>query len=149
MNPRAGSKQTDSSTSENEDQPTCTLYVCTSCRTSRTPREPKANRQGFILYQELRDAVKSSLLQERVDVKPAGCLSICPRPCGIALSLPGAWTYLFGDQQPMKTTAEIIECVSLYLQTPQGFMARGDRPKSLRRSILGRVPPMQGGSKCT
>ena len=98
-------------------------------------------RPGFILYQELREAFDESPLRDRVDVRPAECLSVCPRPCGIALSSPESWTYLFGDQRPGESASDVLECVSLYVETLDGFMTRERRPKSLRASILGRVPP--------
>ena len=122
----------------------CTLYVCTSCRTVGTPREPREERQGYILYHELKEAISSGSLGLNVNVKATKCLSICPRPCGIAISTPGKWTYLFGDQNPRETVHDIIDCVATYLKTTDGFMERSVRPKSLRRSILGRVPPIQG-----
>jgi len=134
---------------ELEVSATCTLHVCTSCRSPGTPREPKENRPGFALYHQLREVVEASSLRERVTVAPAECLSLCPRPCGIALSTPGAWTYLFGDQRPDETTRDVVECVSLYLRNPEGFMTREQRPKPLRGSILGRVPPPPGGRTCT
>ena len=130
--------------SYDQDAKTCTLYVCTSCRTAGTPREPREDRQGFILYNKLQEAFSTSPLKNRVDVQPTGCLSICPRPCGIALSSSGSWTYLFGDQEPDNAIKEILECVSTYLRISNGFMPRMERPKSLRRSILGRVPPTVG-----
>ena len=135
--------------SEDDVQSRCTLYVCLSCRDSGTPREPKENRQGFILYKNLLAALSESPLKHQVDIKPTKCLSICPRPCGIALASSGSWTYLFGDQKPNDTVHEILECLSVYLNTNNGFMAREKRPISLRGSILGRVPPMQGDRKCT
>ena len=76
-----------------------------------------------------------------VRVTPAECLSLCPRPCGIALSVPGRWTYLFGDQAPEATTEEILRCVELDLASTDVIMPRDLRPKALRRQILGRVPP--------
>ena len=121
------------------------LHVCTSCRTPGSPREPKENRAGFQLYRELRARFRDSALGRHVDVRPAECLSICPRPCGIALSSGGAWSYLFGDQNPGGRAAEILECASLYIATADGFMPRKRRPKSLQASILGRVPPLDGG----
>ena len=127
----------------------CTVYVCTSCRHPGTAREPKENRPGFKLYQKLREALASIDLSDCVEVKAAGCLSICPRPCGIALSMPESWTYLFGDQDPDETAHDVMECVSLYLESPNGFMPRDKRPEPLRGSILGRVPPLQGGRSCT
>ena len=106
------------------------------------PRNPKENRPGFILFQDLREAILNSPLQSQVEVKDAACLSICPRPCGIAIATKGHWTYLFGDQNPEYGVEDIMECVSVYLESEAGFMARGQRPKSLRSSILGRVPPL-------
>ena len=142
------SHQSKTNTSANDIHSSCTLYVCLSCRTSDTPREPRENRQGYLLYEKLRDAIHTSPLHRQVNVKPAKCLSICPRPCGIVLASSGAWTYLFGDQKPNETVNEIIECLSIYLKTPNGFMAREKRPHSLRSSILGRIPPMKREKSC-
>ena len=122
----------------------CIVDVCTSCRTAGTPREPKENRPGYMLFRELRDAVSQSPLKDRVVIRSAACLSVCPRPCGIALSQPYSWTYIFGDQQPTGTAQDILDCVSTYLRSADGFMPRKSRPKSLRASILGRVPPLAG-----
>lgn len=135
-------------TPKRSPHPSCTLHVCTSCRKPGTPREPKESRPGFVLYEKLRKAFQLSSLNHRVDVVPAKCLSICPRPCGIALSSPGSWTYLFGDQQADQEIDDIVDCVSLYIETSNGFMERHKRPKSLRSSILGRVPPIEETPKC-
>ena len=126
----------------------CTLHVCTSCRTPGTPREPRENRQGGQLHLALREAIAASPLRDRVLVRDAECLSLCPRPCGLALSSPGSWTYLFGDQRPDLSIPGILECIALYLDRVDGFMARADRPPGLRASILGRVPPSEEAS-CT
>ena len=126
----------------------CTLHVCTSCRSPGTPREPHESRPGFILYQQLCEAFGSGSLQNRVDVRPAECLSVCPRPCGIAVSSPGAWTYLFGDQHPGESAPGIVECVTRYVETVDGFMPREERPKPFRACILGRVPPFERGRWC-
>ncbi|MEO1272021.1 MAG: DUF1636 domain-containing protein [Myxococcota bacterium] len=120
------------------------LHVCTSCRAPGSPREPREERPGFKLYHALCARVRESPLGHRVEVRPAECLSLCPRPCAIALSSPGAWSYLFGDQHPGQTADAIVECVSLYVRTTDGFMPRDRRPKPLRASILGRVPPREG-----
>ncbi|MCY3795599.1 MAG: DUF1636 domain-containing protein [Gammaproteobacteria bacterium] len=121
--------------------PDSILHVCTSCRPSGSPREPRGNRPGFKLYRELRAAFDESPLGQHVEVRPAECLSLCPRPCGIALTSPGAWSYLFGDQRPGESAGDILACASLYIGTEDGFMPRDRRPKRLRASVLGRVPP--------
>ncbi len=124
----------------------CTLHVCTSCRSPGSPREPREHRLGFILHEKLCMALEDQPLQRRVEVRSAECLSVCPRPCGIALSSPGSWTYLFGDQHPGESVHDILECVSHYLEAIDGFMPRAERPKPLRASILGRVPPSRRDS---
>lgn len=119
----------------------CTLYVCTSCRAAGTPRGDHETRPGFLLYEQLRKAVDASDIKDAVEVRPAECLSLCRRPCGIALCSEGAWTYLFGDQQLGEGPSKILECVSVYLKKKDGHMSRSERPNTLRASILGRVPP--------
>ncbi len=117
------------------------LHVCISCRAPGSPREPRESRAGFKLYQKLRTILLESPLGRHVEARPTECLSLCSRPCWIALSSPGAWSYLFGDQLPDESARDISECISLYLDTADGFMPRTQRPKPLRASILGRVPP--------
>ena len=121
------------------------LHVCTSCRAPGSPREPKDDRPGLQLYHALRARIRGSPLDQYVEVRPAECLSVCPRPCGIAMSSPGAWSYIFGDQNPSQSLGAIMDCTALYIHLPDGFMPRDRRPKTLRGSILGRVPPFEGG----
>lgn len=66
------------------------LHVCTSCRAQSTPREPMEERLGFKLYQQLERDVQASCLNQLVTVKPTKCLSLCPRPCAIAISSSGS-----------------------------------------------------------
>ena len=117
------------------------LHVCTSCRPSGFPREPKENRPGFCLYNHLYKLLEEQNLKDKIDILPADCLSLCSRPCGIALSSPGSWSYLFGDQDADRTAEDIVECVKTYIQSNDGDMPRGQRPPTLRSSILGRIPP--------
>ncbi|MCY4296442.1 MAG: DUF1636 domain-containing protein [Gammaproteobacteria bacterium] len=121
------------------------LHVCTSCRPSGFPREPRENRPGFKLYRELRAALDASPLGQHVEVRAVECLSLCPRPCGVAFSSPGAWSYLFGDQCPGESARDILACASVYVGAEDGFMPRRERPGPLRASILGRVPPLESG----
>ena len=117
------------------------LHVCTSCRGPNSPREPEGNRAGFKLYQELQTIFLDSSLRHNVEIKPTACLNVCSRHCGIAFSSPGAWSYLFGDQRSGETTSDIVDGMSAYISNDDGVMRREQRPRSLRTSILGRVPP--------
>ena len=129
------------STTHAKHDTSCTLHVCTSCRLPGFPREPREERPGFRLYKTLEQLLKTDQLRHQVSLQPAECLSLCKRSCGIALSSPGAWTYLFGDQDADITAQDILDCVSTYLDASNGQMTRDMRPEALRGSILGRVPP--------
>ena len=118
-----------------------TLHVCTSCRPQGHPREPRENRPGFTLYKELTTKISDSPLNTKVKVSAARCLSLCPRPCGIAFSSQGGWSYLFGDQKPGVTASDVIKCLETYIENPNGDLPRGRRPRALQASILGRIPP--------
>ena len=135
--------------SSEPETPTHVVHVCMSCRARGAPRTPVEQRAGFQLYTQLRAAVAESDLAEAVTVRPAQCLSVCPRPCGIALSSPGRWTYLFGDQNPDQTVGAIVACIEAYVESVDGFMSRGERPPALRASILGRIPCPPEASSCT
>ena len=119
----------------------CKLHVCTSCRPSGFPRDPATNRPGFKLFQELSSLLDKNLLRDQIELVPTECLSLCPRPCGIALSRNNSWTYLFGDQDAEKTASDILDCAITYIQNPDGLLPRKDRPETLQPSILGRIPP--------
>ena len=119
----------------------CVLHVCTSCRPSGHSRNPATQRPGYRLYEKLIASVNHGPLAGRVEVKPAQCLILCPRPCGIAVSAHNSWTYLFGDQDPDVDVTDILNCLELYLKSDDGMMQRRDRPASLQASVLGRLPP--------
>ena len=55
-----------------------TLHVCTSCRPTNYPREPRESRPGHLLYKELSTKILDSALKDIVNVAPARCLSLCP-----------------------------------------------------------------------
>jgi predicted metal-binding protein len=132
---------TTSSTSSPLEPDFICVHVCTSCRPAQAPREPRADRPGARLYHTLRDSIERSALASYVEVVEAECLSLCPRPCALAISARGKWTYLFGDQDIMQASDALNECLHLYMSTPDGLMPRDQRPPSMRKSILGRVPP--------
>ena len=130
-------------TTSNSERPYA-LNVCTSCRLPGEPRQPFYQRSGYKLFKELESKLAASDLGDRVEVRAAECLSICRRPCGIAVSAEGSWSYLFGDQEPKTSAKDIVKCLSLYIEQSDGFMPRSERPKGLRAAILGRIPPIGG-----
>jgi predicted metal-binding protein len=114
------------------------LFVCTSCRPKGDPASP---RPGQVLFECLSSEHAAWARRLGVTIEPTECLSVCPRPCGIALSAPEKWTYVFGDVKPGRDEAAVVECATLYARSVNGHLPREERPLVLRQGILARVPP--------
>jgi len=89
------------------------LFVCTSCRQPGEGKEPRELRSGARLFRNLSERVASWARREDFVILPYECLSVCPRPCGIAMRAPGKVTYVFGDLTPGETVSAVIECPTL------------------------------------
>ncbi|MDB5557862.1 MAG: metal-binding protein [Enterovirga sp.] len=112
------------------------VAVCVSCRPAGAP----AGLPGAELLARLRE--EAGCLGPGVEIRPVQCLSVCKRPCTIALSSPGRYTYVFGDIDPAGGAAEIVACLEVYRQQEHGYMLWRERPESLRRGIVARIPPI-------
>ena len=68
----------------------------------------------------------------------------CKRPCIASLTAKNCFTYLYGDLDPEKPdhVKALLDIISRYKISEEGFMTREDRPKPLRTNILGRIPPI-------
>jgi predicted metal-binding protein len=119
------------------------LFVCTSCRQAGEGKEPRDLRSGAQLFRNLSERFSTWARREGFVIVPYECLSVCPRPCGIAMRAPGKFTYVFGDIGPGETESAVIECATLYRRAPTGFLPREDRPHALRGGILARIPPLE------
>ena len=114
--------------------PRAVISVCTSCRPAEGEGSP-----GDVLLAALRDAGPAR--DGATVVRPVQCLSVCKRPCTVALSGPERYTYVFGDLDPATAAAPLLECARLFAETEHGFLLWRERPEALRRGILARIPP--------
>lgn len=121
------------------------LSICLTCRDGR---EAGSNdpRGGARLAQSVCDLAAKQGCTARL--RGVRCLSQCKRACGLSLTAPGAFTYVFGDLDPEcpAHAQAILDLIPLYLRAPEGFLTRDARPAPLRASILGRLPPIGTGS---
>ncbi|MBN8532793.1 MAG: DUF1636 domain-containing protein [Rhizobiales bacterium] len=93
----------------------------------------------------LADAIKAEASRRGIDIallRDVRCMSQCKRPCVVAFSGEDRFTYLFGDLDPARDAAAVLEAFALYAARPDGFMERFERPEALQAGILGRVPPL-------
>jgi predicted metal-binding protein len=117
--------------------PTTTVYVCTTCRDPADP--PEAERAGARLHR----AVEALAAQrgDPVEIVAVECLSVCKRPCTVALSAPGKWTYVYGDFPPETGAAMLLDGAALYAQASDGLIPWRQRPDALKKGVVSRMPP--------
>ena len=116
------------------------LSVCFRCKPADWSGSDDA-RPGAALAAGLAGLI-ASRGSDGVAMREIRCLSQCKRPCVVAFSGEGRFTYLFGDLDPIRDVHAVLDAFALYLASPEGFMERRDRPEALRAGILGRVPPL-------
>jgi predicted metal-binding protein len=112
-----------------------TIHVCVTCRASQAAA-PQGERAGALLLAELARQADSAF-----GVAPVECLSACKRPCTIAFSAPGKWTYVYGDFAA-GSAAEILSAAALYAAAPDGLIPWAQRPAALKKGVVARVPAL-------
>ena len=109
-----------------------TLLVCVTCRSEQGPLGPG-----------LFDALSERLGAEPdIALKAIECLSVCKRPCTIALAAPGKWTYVIGDLIHDSHLEDIVIGVRRYAASPDGVVPWRERPLCFRKGVVSRTPPL-------
>ena len=121
-----------------------TLSICLRCRDGREDRNTDLDqRGGRRLAHAVAGAFPGSAAARRgIRLRGVNCMSNCKRPCTIALSGPGRFTYLFGDLDPSLHAGDVLSVAAAYAEAEGGFLPRRARPEVLRAGILGRIPPL-------
>ena len=117
-----------------------TIHVCTACRRARADLPEGYDQPGLALAERLAEqlAAKGST----IPVLPVECLAVCKRPCTIALSADGKWTYLIGDLDTDTHLDEIVGAAEAYAASANGIVPWKERPQSFRKGVVARVPPV-------
>lgn len=122
------------------------LSICFRCKPEGWPGDADARRPGA----DLADEIEAEATRRGIDLevlRDVRCMSQCKRPCVVAFSGEGRFTYLFGDLDPERDAAAVLDAFALYRTRPDGFMERFERPEVLQAGILGRVPPLIAGAR--
>ena len=118
-----------------------TVHVCVTCREAGASPD-SAERPGARLYRALQQALAAEgTLSAAVRLEPVECLSVCKRPCTVAVSSPGRWTYIYGDLHPEDGAGTVVTGLRLYAGTPDGIVPWRERPPALRKGVVARIPP--------
>jgi predicted metal-binding protein len=116
-----------------------TAFICVTCRGSAGDDD----RPGRVLF----DAISGRLPDPTITVVPVECLSVCKRPCTIALAAHGKWTYVIGDLDPEASVDDILAMAARYTQTADGIVPWRERPQSFRKGVVARIPPLVNRSQ--
>jgi predicted metal-binding protein len=114
------------------DERGATLYVCVTCRAGE-------DRPGPALF----DALSARLDGDAaVRLCAVECLSVCKRPCTVALAAPGKWTYVVGDLSLESHLDDIVAAVRRFARTEDGLVPWRERPIPFRKGVISRIPPL-------
>ncbi|RYE85716.1 MAG: DUF1636 domain-containing protein [Hyphomicrobiales bacterium] len=119
-------------------EPGCTIHVCTVCRRQRADLPEGYDQPGIGLAAALSERTAGS----GIAVIPVECLSVCKRPCTIALAAEGKWTYLIGDLDAGLHLDEIVSGAEKFAASVNGIVPWKERPVSFRKGVVARVPPL-------
>jgi predicted metal-binding protein len=111
-----------------------TLFVCVTCKAGE-------DRLG----QDLFDALSARLENDGIDglaVRAVECLSVCKRPCTVALTARGKWTYVVGDLNQEHHLDDIVTAARRFAQTHDGLVPWRERPLPFRKGVISRTPPL-------
>lgn len=120
------------------------LHVCVTCRQAGGT-DDRDLRPGAILYRALTEAL-AHRDAPKLRVEAVECLSVCKRPCTVAVSGPGRWTYIYGDLNPETSVETILDGLRLYAATTDGLVPWRERPEAFRKGVVARIPPFKTNS---
>lgn len=120
------------------------LYVCATCRPEGGP-EATEERPGSLLLRALERAqARRAEAGDPVPVRieAAQCLSVCKRPCTVAVTGPERWTYVWGDLDPQAHPDEILDGLARYAASADGIVPWRERPQIFKKGVVARIPPL-------
>lgn len=107
------------------------LSICVTCQHAGA-------HPGKILHHHIEEMLPA---RPHLRLHAVECMSVCKRPCTIALSSPGKWTYIIGDLDVTEDVGAILEYVDRYATSPHGTPPLKERPAAIRRGTIARLPP--------
>ncbi len=117
--------------------PQATIFVCVTCKHA----EDADARPGQAMFEAVQARLASATTRD-VALRAVECLSVCTRPCTVALAGPGKWTYVVGDLDAQAHVDDVLEAAVKFAATRDGLIAWRERPKSFRKGVVSRAPPL-------
>ena len=110
------------------------VFVCVTCRHPNSEE-----RVGEQFYKVL-----SGIVDASVQLHPVECLSVCKRPCTVAVSSANKWTYVIGDLDSTNNMDALLNYINTYALSEYGTPPLKERPAAIRKGTIARIPPLKG-----
>jgi predicted metal-binding protein len=117
-----------------------TVFVCVSCRSGADAAQA-CDRPGVEMAEMLARRLRETGAGD-VTVTGVECLAVCKRPCTIAISAAGHWTYIIGDLDLVGDADDIVTTILAYRGSKNGIVPWKERPAPFRKGVVARVPPL-------
>jgi predicted metal-binding protein len=119
-----------------------TVFICVSCRVDGAP----VDKPGRALLEAVTRVASERQASEgrdcAINVKPVECLAVCKRPCTVALTADGKWTYVVGDVDYENHADDVVTAALRYGVSETGIVPWRERPVPFRKGVISRVPPL-------
>ena len=114
-----------------QNAPAATLLVCVTCKSGED-----------VVGAAFHERLAARLAGAAIAVRPIACLSVCKRPCTVALAAPGKWTYVVGDLDARDHVEDVVTAAGKYAASADGIVPWRERPLSFRKGVVARTPPL-------
>lgn len=121
---------------------TASLRICVTCRRDPEAAAAPEERDGARLYARL-EAERQRLAEAGIGLSEVRCLSGCKRACTALLTGAGKWSYVLCEVDPETAAGDLVDYAERYAASADGQVAWRERPESLRRKTLARIPPLE------
>jgi predicted metal-binding protein len=111
-----------------------TILVCSTCRDeSDADSQPRA---GMVLAEGTSLAAAGA-----ISVRTVACLGNCRRSLSAALLRKGGWSYVFGGLS-ISDGPDLVAGAELLARSADGMIPWRERPSSLKRGLVARIPSL-------
>lgn len=120
--------------------PRTVIYVCATCKRRTGQGEADFDQPGRAFAEKLGTLLGDD---DGIDVLAVECLSVCKRPCTVALAAEGKWTYVVGDLDAETHCDDVVTAARAFAASTDGIVPWRERPTTFRKGVIARVPPLK------
>lgn len=113
------------------------VHVCTGCRDHDPDRRAAGQGGGLALHA----ALSTALADAPVAIAAAPCLGACRGGGRVVLADATKWGWLIEGLDTAADHAAAAQFIRAWLASPNGRVAKADRPGWTEGRVLGRFPP--------